>query len=116
MHSDMQHGTLKSATLGYLFSLALSGEAYLFVTRHLSAGVWLIFAITAAALVQLLVQMVFFLHITEQFQKGWSLAVLGFAALIVTIVVGGSLWIMGNLNHQMTPAEMQHYITGQDGL
>lgn len=112
----MSHTTLRSAVTGYLFSLFLSLEAYLFVTHHLVMGGFLLAVIVATALVQLVVQLVFFLHITERFPHNWNLAILGFTGLIVAIVVGGSLWIMNNLKYQMSPDEMQKYITSQDSL
>ena len=112
----MIHATLKSAVTGYVFSLLLSLEAYLFVSRHLATGSLLLTVICAAALVQLLVQLIFFLHITDQFNRRWNLLVLGFAVLIAGIIVGGSIWIMNGLSYQMTPAQMQKYITSQDSL
>lgn len=51
------------------------------------------------AVLQLLVQLYFFLHLGEESRPRWNLMALCFALLIVSIVVGGTLWIMYNLSH-----------------
>ena len=35
---------------------------------------------------------------------------------IVLIIVGGSVWIMNNLNYRMTPQQMEQYLKSQDSL
>jgi len=35
--------------------------------------------------------------------------------LVVMILVGGSLWIMKNLNYRMTPEQMNQYMIDQNG-
>ncbi len=52
------------------------------------------------AVAQLLVQTVYFLHLPQG--NGWNKFVYGFAILIVVLVVGGSLWIMSNLQHNQS--------------
>jgi len=41
---------------------------------------------------------------------------LGAMVIVVLILVIGSLWIMGNLNARMTPAQEQQYMSAQGGL
>ena len=72
-------------------------------------------ALAVLAITQLLVQLVFFLHIDKERKPRWNLAVLLFAALIVFIIVGGSLWIMYHLNYNMSPQQMNQYMLQQDG-
>jgi len=54
------------------------------------------------ALLQLGVQLYFFLHMGEEARPRYNLMALAFALIVVGIVVGGTLWIMQNLSH------MQH--------
>jgi cytochrome o ubiquinol oxidase subunit IV len=60
------------------------------------------------------VHLVFFLHITTGPDNTNNVLALAFGVLIVTLVVGGSLWIMTNLNQNMMPGlelmnlQMQH--------
>jgi cytochrome o ubiquinol oxidase operon protein cyoD len=48
---------------------------------------------------------VFFLHITTGRDNTNNVMALAFGVLIVVLVVGGSLWIMANLNHNMMPMD-----------
>lgn len=50
------------------------------------------------AVLQLFVQLYFFLHMGEEARPRWNLMALCFALVIVAIVVGGTLWIMNNLS------------------
>jgi cytochrome o ubiquinol oxidase subunit IV len=50
------------------------------------------------------VHLVFFLHITTGPGNTNNVLALAFGVLIVTLVVAGSLCIMGNLNDSMMPA------------
>ena len=53
------------------------------------------------------VHLVFFLHITTGPDHTNNVLALAFGVLIVTLVIGGSLWIMANLNsNMMPPAEL----------
>lgn len=51
------------------------------------------------ALLQLVVQLVFFLHIGRGEGRQWNAVVLGFALFIVCVLVGGTFWIMQNLQY-----------------
>jgi cytochrome o ubiquinol oxidase subunit IV len=51
---------------------------------------------------------VFFLHITTGPDNTNNVLALAFGVLIVTLVVGGSLWIMTNLNDNMMPPELMN--------
>jgi cytochrome o ubiquinol oxidase operon protein cyoD len=68
-----------------------------FPTHEVMYAAFVLFAI-----LQLCVQLSFFLHMDEEARPRLNLMALCFALLIVGIVVGGTLWIMENLSH------MQH--------
>lgn len=55
----------------------------------------------ALAVAQLGVQLVFFLHVGKERSAHWRVIALGFALFAVAVLVGGTLWIMSNLNHYM---------------
>ena len=66
------------------------------------------------AIAQIGVHLVFFLHITTGRDNTNNVLALAFGMLIVILVIGGSLWIMTNLNANMMPSaelmnlQMQH--------
>ncbi|MDF2761350.1 MAG: cyoD [Thermomicrobiales bacterium] len=92
---------------GYLVGLLLA--AVLTVASFTVAGsqiVWgpaLPVALIVLAIAQMGVHLVFFLHITTAPDNTNNALALAFGVLIVLLLIGGSLWIMANLNHNMMP-------------
>jgi cytochrome o ubiquinol oxidase operon protein cyoD len=95
--------------LGYLVGLGLA--ILLTATSFFVAGTDLVWqpsipvAITVLAIAQMGVHLVFFLHITTGPDNTNNVMALAFGLLIVFLVIGGSLWIMDNLNQNMMPME-----------
>jgi cytochrome o ubiquinol oxidase operon protein cyoD len=49
------------------------------------------------------VQLYFFLHLDGSKEQSWNVMAMLFTVVIVAIVVGGSIWIMIELNQNMMP-------------
>lgn len=96
---EISYGTVRTYTLGFGLSLGLTVAAYLAASHHVVSGWTLLIALTVLALSQLVVQLIFFLHLGHESRPRWNLNVLLFAAMVVFILVFGSLWIMKNLNY-----------------
>ncbi|MBI5798725.1 MAG: cytochrome C oxidase subunit IV family protein, partial [Candidatus Yonathbacteria bacterium] len=64
----------------------------------------LVYVAVGFALAQLLIQVVFFLHLHKKSKPHWNLIVFIFTFFIVAVLVVGSLWVMYNLNYNMTGA------------
>lgn len=118
-------GLKRSATsyiIGFALSVALTLIAYIFVNAHVSSAHhdfshrFLIGFVMLLATIQLIVQLVFFLHLDREPRPYWNLQVLAFAAGVIAIVVIGSIWIMNNLNYRMMPSEVNQYMRSQDSL
>jgi cytochrome o ubiquinol oxidase operon protein cyoD len=62
-------------------------------------------ALVVLAIAQIGVHLVFFLHITTAPDNTNNVLALAFGVLIVALVIGGSLWIMDNLNQRMMPMD-----------
>lgn len=104
---------LLSYVLGFVLSVILTLDAYLLVVSNALSGGALVAAVVGLALVQLVVQLLFFLHIDRGPGARWNIAMFLFMLLVVFIVVGGSLWIMNNLDYNMMPSEMEEYMLHQ---
>ena len=98
-HHEDSHGSVTSYSIGFVLSVVLTLVAYLAVTQQWAAGWALIFVLAGLAIVQLFVQLIFFLHLGQESRPRWNLSVLVFAAMIVFIIVFGSLWIMKSLSY-----------------
>ncbi|MFI5270878.1 MAG: cytochrome o ubiquinol oxidase subunit IV [Candidatus Saccharimonadales bacterium] len=111
-----EKGTLASYVTGFIFSVYLTVTAYLAVYNHAFSTFRLTAFIIVLAVVQFVVQMVFFLHIGKERKPRWKFVVMLFMIVVLLILVLGSLWIMSNLNYRMTPEQMNNYMRNQQGL
>ncbi|QWT16616.1 cytochrome o ubiquinol oxidase subunit IV [Sphingobium xenophagum] len=59
--------------------------------------------IFALALIQIVVHVVFFLHLDTRSEGGWTLLAFLFTTVIVVVTIGGSIWVMYHLNTNMMP-------------
>jgi cytochrome o ubiquinol oxidase operon protein cyoD len=107
--------TLKTYVTGFVASLVLTLGAYFAVVYSLLSGNALIVLVLVLAVVQLLVQLVFFLHLLEGEDRRWNMVVLASTLTIVLILVVGSIWIMNHLNYSMTPSQINNYMNDQGG-
>lgn len=99
------HGSRKSYITGFLLAIALTIVPFGLVMSHSSVGTPLIIAVFALA--QIGVHIVYFLHVNRSSEQRWNLMALVFTAIVVCIIIGGSIWIMHNLYVNMMPGMMQ---------
>lgn len=97
------HGSLATYTAGFVLSVVLTVAAYYFVVNDTFAHRELIAIIVGLAVAQLMVQLLFFLHLGKESKPRWNLIVFMFMLMVVGIVVIGSIWIMDNLDYNMMP-------------
>jgi len=57
--------------------------------------------VIVTAVIQVLVHLYYFLHLSTSTDQRWNLVAIIFSAVIILIVVVGSIWIMWNLNYNM---------------
>ena len=105
--------TFKSYITGFIFSIALTLMAYFAVANHAPNILPIILTL---AIIQLFVQLIFFLHVGKGSDRIWNLVVLFSTVGIVLILVLGSIWIMGHLNYNMTPGQVQEFILKDESL
>ena len=98
------HGSRKSYITGFLLAIALTVVPFGLVMSHSSVGTPLIIAVFALA--QIGVHIVYFLHVNRSEEQRWNLMALVFTAIVVCIILGGSIWIMHNLYVNMMPGMM----------
>jgi len=116
------HVTLRAYVIGFVASIVLTLSAYGLVVAHVNSHHWwpsdqvVIPTIIGLALVQFVVQLIFFLHLGTESKPRWKLLVFGFMVLVVSILVFGSLWIMNNLNYHMTGNSANTFIIHDEGI
>ena len=98
------HGTLGSYLMGFILSVILTAIPFWLVMGHVFEDTTITAVlIMAIALLQIIVHMVYFLHMNTQSEGGWNMMALLFTIVLVMIALSGSLWVMHNLNVNMMP-------------
>lgn len=98
------HGTLRGYLTGFVLSVFLTAIPFWLVmgagveNRQITA-----FVIMAFAAVQMIVHMVYFLHMSSKSEEGWTMVSLIFTLILVVITLAGSLWVMHHLDTNMMP-------------
>lgn len=88
------HGSLKSYVIGFILSIVLTIIPLVVVMNDMMGKTGTIVLILILAVLQFVVQLWFFMHLKEGENAKWNIAALLFAALILIVVVVGSIWIM----------------------
>ncbi|MDH6267507.1 cytochrome o ubiquinol oxidase operon protein cyoD [Rhizobium sp. SG_E_25_P2] len=102
---EASHGTFKSYMTGFVLSVILTAIPFyvvmadVFGDNKLAAGL----VIMGFAVVQIVVHMIYFLHMNLKSEGGWTFMALVFTLLLVVIALTGSLWVMHHLNTNMMP-------------
>ena len=105
-HAGASHGTYKSYIIGFVISIILTLIPFALVMQGSLPKSSILFWISFAALVQIVVQLWFFLHLNTSSEQRWNLLAFALTVLITILLVGGSLWIMHNLEIRMM--DMDH--------
>ncbi|SNS17865.1 cytochrome bo3 quinol oxidase subunit 4 [Sphingomonas laterariae] len=108
-HSDHHddghaHGSMKDYVTGFILSVILTAIPFwLVMTDALANDQMTGMVIMAFAVVQIVVHMIYFLHMNSRSEGGWTMMALIFTIILVVITMTGSLWVMYHLNTNMMP-------------
>ena len=120
--SLLKYVSLKTYIVGFILSLMLTLMAFGAVKLHETLGRSLethplvIPVILVFALIQLAVQLVFFLHLVKEEKPRWNLIFFVSTFGLILMIVIASLWILNNLNYNMMPMEQEQYIIIDEGI
>jgi cytochrome o ubiquinol oxidase subunit IV len=107
LHHDSHapaHATRKGYLIGFVLSVILTAVPFWLVmsgaisSKNAAASV-----VVALALVQIVVHMIFFLHMDTKSESGWNFMALIFTIVLIVIALSGSLWVMHHLTANMMP-------------
>ena len=106
-------GSRKDYVTGFLLAVLLTAIPFWLVMGRVFGHSGLTAAIIIGlAVVQIVVHMVYFLHMNTRAEGGWSLLALLFTTMLVVIALSGSLWVMYHLDHNMMPMSMPDAMQG----
>lgn len=103
------HVTLKGYLTGFLAAAILTIIPFWLVMSGAfsKSGPADAFILLLAA-IQIVVHMVYFLHLNAKSEGGWNMLALVFTVILVVITLSGSIWIMYHLNQNMMPSMMRN--------
>ena len=105
-HKHASHGSLKSYIVGFILSIVLTLLSFGCVMSGAVPHDLILPGIMVFCVAQVLVQLVFFLHLSAAPGQRDNLSIGVFTVLIIAIVVVGSLWVLHNMNvNMMHPAQ-----------
>jgi cytochrome o ubiquinol oxidase operon protein cyoD len=97
------HGSLKDYSIGFILAVILTAIPFWLVMTHQLAPGTTKFVILGFAAVQLVVHMIYFLHMNSKSEGGWNMMALILTIILLFIVLSGSIWVMYHMNANMMP-------------
>ncbi|GGD70638.1 cytochrome o ubiquinol oxidase subunit IV [Caballeronia grimmiae] len=100
-HSDMPHVTVGGYLIGFVLAVVLTVASFWLVTAGKLSGeqglVWL--AVLAA--VQVVVHVVFFLHVNTSKGQRWNAMSFVYTITMSLVIIVGTVWVMHNVHALM---------------
>ncbi|VVD90219.1 cytochrome o ubiquinol oxidase subunit IV [Pandoraea iniqua] len=100
------HGGLRDYVIGFFLSLVLTFASFGAVMLGVVPRGMGLATIVVLCVAQLIVQLVYFLHIGAKRDQRQNSAIFLCTAGLIAIIVAGSLWVMHNANTNMMPTHM----------
>jgi cytochrome o ubiquinol oxidase operon protein cyoD len=98
------HVSVKGYVTGFILSVILTAIPFwLVMGQVLPSPKMTGFVILGFAAVQMVVHMIYFLHMNTKVEGGWSMLALLFTLALVVIMLAGSVWVMYHMNTNMMP-------------
>jgi cytochrome o ubiquinol oxidase operon protein cyoD len=97
------HATAKGYMIGFVLSVVLTAIPFWLVMAKVLPSSATAGIILAFAAVQMIVHMVYFLHLNAKVEGGWTMLATVFTIGLVVILLAGSIWVMYNMNANMMP-------------
>ena len=95
------HGSVKSYLIGFVLAAVLTIIPFWVVMSGSMTGFAAGMVILVAGILQLLVHLVFFLHLDGSSSSRWNINAGLFTLVVIGIIVAGTLWVMWNMNYFM---------------
>ncbi|MEJ2377632.1 MAG: cytochrome o ubiquinol oxidase subunit IV [Pseudolabrys sp.] len=98
---DTHDPRLRVYLTGFVLALALTILPFSLVVFKVLPETWALAVVGGLAVVQMGVHLHYFLHLNLSASERSNLLSLAFAAVIIFMMAGGTMWIMFNLHYRM---------------
>ncbi len=100
-HDDAGHGSVKSYAIGFILSVILTAIPFALVMYPSLPKSITLMIVLAFAVIQVVVHLVYFLHLDRSAAQRNNVIAFVFAAIVIVLLVGLSLWIMFSIHTYM---------------
>ncbi len=101
--------TFSGYMIGFVLSVILTAIPFWLVMNDIiSNRTVAVLVLGGFAVVQIIVHMVYFLHMNGKIEGGWTLLSTIFTLVFLAIAVAGTLWVMFHMNANMMPGHTGH--------
>lgn len=95
------HGNVKQYTIGFVLSVLLTLIPFgMVMAGGFSRGL-LVAVIAITAIAQVLIQLVYFLHMNSSSEQRWNVIAFIYTIVCIAVLLIGSVWIMNHLHLNM---------------
>jgi len=101
LSADSGHGSTRGYVCGFVLSVVLTAAAFWLVMHGAFPAQTAMIALSVLAFVQIVVHLVFFLHIDMSVGQRWNVMALAYTALAALFLIGGTVWVMHNVTMNM---------------
>jgi len=103
------HATFRGYMTGFILSIILTAIPFALVMgKVIESSSTTAIVILGLGAVQIVVHMIYFLHMDAKSEGGWNMLALIFTSVLVVITLAGSLWVMFHMNANMMPHMNAH--------
>ena len=103
--AEFPHGTKREYVTGFILAVILTVIPFAVV---MSGGIGsprtTAIIVLVCAVAQMIVHMVYFLHMSPRAEGGWTMISLAFTLILLVIAVVGTMWVMHNMDVNMMPS------------
>ncbi|MBF7682757.1 cytochrome o ubiquinol oxidase subunit IV [Acinetobacter sp. B5B] len=99
--SGASHGSMKQYTIGFILSIILTILPFGMVMTGGFSRTLLLSVVGITAIIQILVQLIFFLHMNASEEQRWNVIAFIYTILTIAILLIGSVWVMNYLHYNM---------------
>ena len=100
------HASVRDYVIGFVLSIVLTAIPFGLVMAGTIPASSAVPACLGLGVVQMVVHLVYFLHMNRASSRTWNMAALIFTVVILVILGAGTIWVMYHLNLNMNPGMM----------
>lgn len=100
------HVRVQSYVIGFALSALLTAVPFGLVMAGTVPAATAVPVCVGLGAVQIVVHLVYFLHMNAASSRSWNMAAFVFTVVIVAILVAGTVWVMYHLDMNMMPGMM----------